>query len=50
MHVIQISNNGKAMPKDIDTKNGVEGEAAGDTGNDGIEGCRVKSIVESFEV
>ena len=50
MHVIQISNNGKPMPKGMDTKRfGIKGEIAGDTGNDGIGGYRVKSIVEHFK-
>lgn len=50
MHVIQISNNGKHMPKGMDTKRfGIKGEIAGDTGNDGIGGYRVKSIVEHFK-
>ena len=49
MYVIQFRNNGKSLPKGMDTRRyGIKGEKAGLTGNDGIGGYRVKSICEHF--
>jgi len=50
MYVIEISNNGKPMPKGMNSKRyGIKGEVAGITGNEGIGGYRVKSIIEHFK-
>lgn len=50
MYVVNISNNGKPMPKGMDSKRyGIKGEIAGDTGHEGIGGYRVKSIIEHFK-
>lgn len=49
MYVIEISNNGKPMPKGMDThRYGIKGEVAGTTGNEGIGGFQVKSIIEHY--
>ena len=50
MYVLSISNNGKPMPKGMDSKRyGIKGEVAGVTGNEGIGGYRVKSIIEHYK-
>lgn len=50
MNVIKISNNGKPMPKGMNTRRyGIKGEKAGVSGNEGIGGYRVKSIIEHFK-
>jgi type I restriction-modification system DNA methylase subunit len=50
MYVLSISNNGKPMPKGMDNKRyGIKGEVAGVTGNEGIGGYRVKSIIEHYK-
>ena len=50
MYVIQISNNGKPMPKGMDNKRYIiRGEYAGENGNEGIGGYRVNSIIEHFK-
>lgn len=50
MYVVNISNNGKPMPKGMDSKRyGIKGEIAGNTGHEGIGGYRVKSIIEHFK-
>lgn len=50
MCVVNISNNGKPMPKGMDSKRyGIKGEIAGNTGHEGIGGYRVKSIIEHFK-
>ena len=49
MYVIQFRNNGKPLPKGMNThRYGIKGEKAGLTSNDGIGGYRVKSICEHF--
>lgn len=49
MYVVKVSNNGKPMPKGMDSRRyGIKGEIAGITGNEGIGGYRVKSIIEHF--
>jgi type I restriction enzyme M protein len=46
---ILFSNNGKPFPKGMDTlRYSIRGEKAGSTGNEGIGGYRIKSIVEHY--
>lgn len=46
---IIISNNGNPFPKGMDSKRySIKGEKAGKTGNEGLGGYRVKSIIEHY--
>ena len=47
---IVFSNNGTPMAKGVNTERfGIRGEYAGDTGNTGIGGYRIKTIVENYK-
>ena len=49
-YILEISNNGKAMPEHMDTyRYGIRGEKGGPTANTGLGGYQIRTIVEHFK-